>query len=341
MRTTRRLAAAILGSAVLTSAIAGTSLAQEAEGNVLISGSSTVEPISSAVAFFFNQQNPSWGYSVSGPGTTAGFEQFCNGETDISDASRQIKESEVENCDNGGVEPVELYIAIDGLAVITNASNDAIECLDFQDLYAIFGPESDDIRTWEEAQAFAAELGSTTEAWPEGDIAITAPGDESGTHDSFIEITLEDLAEERGADDKLRAPGSVYVASDRDELIIEGVGGFPTGIGFVGFSFAVNNPDLVRMVPIAGEDGTCVAPTVETVADGSYPIARPLFIYPDARRVDASSEVHNPGVAPFVDYYLSDEGISFVERVGYVPIPAEDLEATREAWNAAKAAKGS
>lgn len=351
MRAPTRLAAAVLASAVLATATAGTVVAlqtvEDVEGQVVISGSSTVEPISNAMAYFFKEgsddrgipRHPNWGYSVSGPGTTAGFEQFCNREIDISDASRRIKESEAESCAANGVEPVELYVAIDGLAVITNTTNAAIDCLTFTDLYAIFGPESDDIRTWADARAFASELGSTTATWPDGNIAITAPGDESGTHDSFIEIALEHLAGERGVEGKLRAPGDVYVASDRDEIIIEGVSGFPTGIGFVGFSFAVGAPDRVRMIPIANEAGECVEPTVETVSDGSYPIARPLFIYPDAVRLDPASDLYDPGVEPFVDFYLSDAGMTLVSDVGYVRIPADDLESTRAVWQAAKTAR--
>lgn len=348
MRNPKRLGAAAIGTAVLTSAIAGTALAQDVEGFVDISGSSTVEPISTLVAEEFNFQNPNWTFRVNGPGTTAGFEQFCNGETDISDASRAIKDSEVENCANNGVTPVELKIGIDGLAVITSTQNTAIECLNFNDLYAIFGKESNEIRTWEDAAAFAAELGSETSSWPSGDLAITAPGDESGTWGSFIEIALEDIQEARaeagnaGADDELgtRIPGDIYVASPNDNVIIDGVGGNPNGIGFVGYAFAVNNADRVRMIPIDGGDGTCIGPDEETVAANSYPIARDLFIYPDHGRIDPSSDVYNPALAPFVDFYLTPEGQELVSVAGYVQIADEALAETQAAWDAAKADAG-
>ncbi len=348
MRTTQRLGAAAFGTALLTTSLAGTALAQDVEGFVDISGSSTVEPISLLVAEEFNYSNPNWTYRVNGPGTTAGFEQFCNGETDISDASRPIKDSEVETCAANAITPVELKIGIDGLAVIVSTQNDSIECLNFMDLYAIFGKESDDIRTWEDAAAFAAELGSETAGWPSGDIAITAPGDESGTWGSFIEITLEDLQEARAeagnaaaeGEPYTRQPGDVYVASPNDNVIIDGVGGNPNGIGFVGYAFAINHSDRVRMVPIDGGDGQCIAPDEETVAANTYPISRDLFIYPELGRIDAASESHNPAVAPFVDFYLSPEGQDLVSLAGYVQLAEEALAETQAVWDAAKAEVG-
>ena len=348
MRNTKRLGAAVIGTAVLSTSLAGSALGQDVEGFVDISGSSTVEPVSLLVAEEFNFMNPNWTYVVNGPGTTAGFEQFCNGETDISDASRSIKDSEVENCAANGISPVELKIGIDGLAVIVSTQNDSLECLNFTDLYAIFGKESDDVRTWEEAAAFAAELGSETSSWPSGDIAITAPGDESGTWGSFIEITLEDLQEARAeagnaaaeGEPYTRQPGDIYVASPNDNVIIDGVGGNPNGIGFVGYAYAVNNSDRVRMVPIDGGDGQCIAPDEETVAANTYPIARDLFIYPAQGRVDPASESYNPALAPFVDFYLTPEGQELVSLAGYVQLAEDALAETQAAWEAAKAEVG-
>ena len=190
--------------------------------------------------------------------------------------------------------------------MIVSAENDSIECLNFNDLYAIFGRESDDLRSWADVAAFAADLGSTTSSWPSGDIAITAPGDESGTWGSFIEIALEDIQEERAeagnaaaeGEPGTRTPGDVYVASANDNLIIDGVGANPSGIGFVGYAFAVNNSDRVRMIPIDGGDGTCLAPDEETVAANTYPIARDLYIYAEQGRIDPASEAYSPGACP-------------------------------------------
>lgn len=300
------------------------------------------------VAEEFNFANPNWTYRVNGPGTTAGFEQFCNGETDISDASRSIKGKEVENCAANGIDPVELKVAIDGLAVIVSQQNSTTECLNFQDLYAIFGVESDDVRNWEDAATFAAELGSGTTSWPSGDLAITAPGDESGTWGSFIEIALEGIQEERAEagneaaaeEAGTRTPGDIYVASPNDNVIIDGVGGNPNGIGFVGYAFAVNNSDRVRMVGIDGGDGNCVVPDEETVAANTYPISRDLYIYPGQGRIDPAAEAYNPALAPFVDFYLAPEGQEMVSWAGYVQMSEEALAETQAAWDAAKAEVG-
>ena len=348
MHNSKRLGAAVIGTTVLTGAIAGSALAQDVEGFVDISGSSTVEPISLLMAEEFNFMNPNWTFRVNGPGTTAGFEQFCNGETDISDASRTIKDVEVENCAADDIVPVELKIGIDGLAVIVSQQNDSVECLNFTDLYAIFGVESDEVRTWEDAAAFAAELGSATSSWPSGDIAITAPGDESGTWGSFIEIALEDIQETRAeagnvdpeAEPGTRTPGDIYVASPNDNVIIDGVGGNPNGIGFVGYAFAINNSDRVRMVPIDGGDGNCIAPDEETVAANTYPIARDLFIYPAQGRVDAADESYNPALAPFIDFYLSPEGQELVPIAGYVQMSEDALAETQAVWDDAKSEVG-
>jgi phosphate transport system substrate-binding protein len=319
-----------------------------AEGFVDISGSSTVEPISLIMAEDFNWLNRNWTYRVNGPGTTAGFEQFCNGETDISDASRRIKDREIDACADAGIEPVELKVGIDGLAVIVSTENEAIECLNFDDLYAIFGIESDGVRTWEDAAKYASELGSATTAWPSGDLAITAPGDESGTWGSFLEIALEDIQEARAeaghataeGEPYTRAPGDIYVASPNDNVIIDGVGGNPNGVGFVGYAFATNNADRVRMVPIDEGDGVCIAPDAEAVAANRYPISRDLYIYVEQSRIDPDSESYNPALTPFVDFYLSDDNRELVSWAGYVPLALEALAETRAKWEGVKADAG-
>ena len=348
MRTSSRLSAVASASTALIVLTACTAPTGGVEGFVDISGSSTVEPVSLIMAEDFNWLNRNWTYRVNGPGTTAGFEQFCNGETDISDASRGIKDREIEDCAEHGITPVELKIGIDGLAVIVSTENDSIECLNFNDLYAIFGKESDGVRNWADAAAFAAELGSSTTAWPSGELAITAPGDESGTWGSFLEIALEDIQEARAeagheaaeGEPYTRAPGDIYVASPNDNVIIDGVGGNPEGIGFVGYAFATSNADRVRMVPIDGGDGTCVAPTPETVAANRYPIARDLYIYVEQGRIDPDSDSYNPALAPFVDFYLGDDGRELVTWAGYVPLALDALVETRATWEDLKADVG-
>lgn len=320
-------------------------------GNVAIHGSSTVAPISNAVAEQLANASGDFSYTVGDEGTGAGFSEFfCVGNSDISDASRKIKaddptkegDEEATICANNNVEYAELKIGFDGIAVITNKDN-PIECLTFADLYALFGPESDDVANWNDAEALAHQLGSTTDL-PDAPLSITAPGDESGTYDSFIEIALNSFIAQQFPDDPnteanetkdathLRTPGAVYVASANDNAIIQGIAGFPTSLGFVGMAYAEENTDKVKVIPIdkAG-DGTCVPASKATVQDGSYPISRSLYLYPNLGRA-----AENPAVVGFIDYYLSDAGIKNVDTVGYVELPAADLQATRDAWNAAK-----
>jgi phosphate transport system substrate-binding protein len=295
---------------------------------IVISGSSTVEPISSLVAEGSGNAN----ISVSGPGTSDGFELFCNGETDISDASRPISEEEVAACEAGGVEFIELPIAIDGLSVITSVNNDQVECLTFADLYALTGPESEGFSNWSDAQELAGEMGSTT-TLPDADLEITAPGEESGTYGSFIEIALAGPAEERVAsgditEEQAETTRPDYTSSPNDNTIIEGVAGSDTSLGWVGFAFADENSDRVKLLEIDGGDG-CVAPDPTTIADGTYPIARDLFIYVNAAKAES-----NAALAEFVDYYLSDAGLDAVAAADYVQLPEDQWAETQAIWEA-------
>jgi phosphate transport system substrate-binding protein len=330
MQQSRRRSALVASSLLTVALVGGTGAvsAQDVEGNIDIHGSSTVAPISSAVAEAFAEINPNTGYFVGDEGTGAGFsDYFCAGTGDIADASRAIREAEVEQCTASGVKFVELKIAYDGLSVITSVES-PIACLTLADLYALMGPESDAVANWKDAQALATELGSPT-TFPDAPLSIVAPGDESGTYDSFVELALGDIIEERGQEERLRAPGSIYVASPNDNVIIEGIAGFPTSLGFVGLAYAEENADRVKEIAIDAGAG-CIDPSPETVADGSYPLSRPLFIYPSLTKL-----AENAALQPFVDFYLSDEGIANVSEVGYVQLPAEELEATRAAWLAA------
>ena len=300
-------------------------------GELNVSGSSTVEPITALVAELFAEENPSVAVRVDGPGTSDGFELFCAGETDISDASRPISEEEVATCEQNGVEWVELYIGIDGLSVITSRDNDDVTCLSFADLYALTGPEAEGVNNWTDASALAQELGGEGD-FPDADLDITAPGEESGTYGSFIEIALAGPAETRleaGAitEDQAEQTRPDYQSSANDNTIIEGVAGADTSLGWVGFAFARENSDRVKSLKIANEDGKCIAPKPKTIANGRYPISRPLFIY-----VSTTKAAENPALAGFVDFYLGDDGITAVEEAGYIPIPDADLEETTTAW---------
>ena len=299
-------------------------------GEIFVSGSSTVEPITNRVAEAYAEQNVEFAYTVEGPGTGDGFSLFCNGETDISDASRAISDEEIAACEASGVEYVELLVAYDGLSVITSAENAEIDCLSFLDLYALLGPESEGFDSWSDANELAAELaseygteyGESHAPYPDAPLSATAPGEESGTFDSFVEIALTDIAEARGVDPTTRPD---YTASANDNVIIEGVAGSPSSLGWVGLAFA-SEAEGVKSLEVDGGAG-CVAPSDATVADGSYPISRPLFIYPNL----AAAE-ENPAVAPFVDFYVSAEGLALAGEVGYVTLSEEQGRATRDAW---------
>jgi phosphate transport system substrate-binding protein len=301
-------------------------------GEIFVSGSSTVEPITNRVAETYAEDHPDFAYTVEGPGTGDGFALFCNGETDISDASRAISAEEVAACEASGVEYVELLVAYDGLSVITSTENGAIDCLSFLDLYALLGPESEGFDSWSDANDLAAELaaelgtefGESHAPYPDAPLAPTAPGEESGTFDSFVEIALTGIAEARGLEPTTRPD---YTASANDNVIIEAAAGSPSSLGWVGLAFA-SEAEGITSVPVDGGSG-CVAPSDATVADESYPISRPLFIYPNLASVD-----ENPTLASFVDFYVSADGLALARDVGYVGLTEEQGQATRDAWEA-------
>ena len=270
-------------------------------GSVNVSGSSTVEPISTRVKELFNESVGSdVEITVNGPGTSAGFKEFCPGNTDINDASRTIKDTELEDC----VDHVELRVAFDGIAIMVNPAN-PLECVNLTDLYAISGPESEG-NTWEEAAAFAAELGSSSDpaGWPTGTVEVIAPGTESGTYGSYIEIVLEGLGEERleagEYEAKIDENGDpVLIRTDfagqpDDNVIIEGIASTEGAYGWVGFAFAQAAGDAVKVLDVFNEDlGECVSPSLETIADGSYPVSRSLYIYVNtAKAAENLSLIH-------------------------------------------------
>jgi phosphate transport system substrate-binding protein len=295
-------------------------------GSLNISGSSTVEPITSLVAEGFQGANPGVQVAVEGPGTSDGFELFCNGETDINDASRPIEEEELATCEENGVTPIELEVALDALSVIGNPNN-PVTCMTFGDLYALFGPESEGFETWSDADDLAQEVGGNA-GFPDLPLQIVAPGDESGTYGSFIDIAIADLAEEREQEEVLRAD---YQSSADDNVIVENAAGSEGGLGFVGFSFAESAGDTIKEFEVDGGDG-CVAPSADAVVDGSYPLSRSLYIYVSAEKLD-----ENQALKPFVDYYLSDEGLASVSAVQYIDLPADRIEATRSTWESESA----
>lgn len=300
-------------------------------GTVVVSGSSTVEPISALVAELFAEENRNVDISVDGPGTGDGFELFCAGETDISDASRPIDPEEADACAAAGIEYIELPVAFDGITVMTNPANSGVECLTTADLYALIGPESKGFASWSDAESLAAEVGGTG-GFPSAPLDIVGPGEESGTYDAFIELTgFEDVALGRGvSEDAAAATRPDYQSSPTDTVIIRGIKGSQSSLGWVGYAFAEGAGDGVKTVAVDGGDG-CVAPNRETIADGSYPLSRTLYIY-----VNSATVAESPALAAYVDMYMSDTGLATaVSEVGYVELPADQLEASRTTWSGA------
>lgn len=293
----------------------------ELSGEIFITGSSTVEPISTAIGELFGEERgviP----DVEGPGTGDGFKKFCAGEADIADASRAIKDEEKAACESGGVEFVELKIGLDALTVLTSEKNSDVKCLTLDDLYGLVGPESESVKKWSDAST----LGATT-SLPDADLKIFAPGTESGTYDSFWELAIKKKAEEKLGKDKAEEqklrPDYGGLANDNE--IVDSIASNPTSFGWVGFAFA-EKAEGVSEIKIDGGDG-CIEPSKETVADGTYPLSRPLFIY-----VNTAKLAESDALKAFVDYYLSDDGISQVDEVGYVSLDSAALEETRSAW---------
>ncbi len=291
------------------------------EGSVNVSGSSTVEPVSAKVAELAEDAGSAIQVTVDGPGTGDGFAVFCEGETDISDASRAIKEEEAALCEEAGVNYVELKVAFDGIAVLTSPANESVTCLTFEQIYALMGPEADGtVENWVDGDA----------SLPDAPLDISAPGPESGTYDSFIEIVLEGLAEENGVEEEPFIRQDFSGNAD-DNILIQGITGSDSSFGWVGFAYAEANKDSVKVLEVDGGDG-CVAPTIDTIADGSYPVSRSLYIY-----VNTDNAAENEALSAYVDFYLGGAyptavTEAFGDAGGYVPLPDDLLAETVSAW---------
>jgi phosphate transport system substrate-binding protein len=312
------------------------STAQNLSGTITISGSSTVQPITSLVAELFNEDVSSdVSITVDGPGTGDGFVLFCDGETDIQDASRTIEDEEKTACDKNGIQYVELAVAFDGITVMTNPANSAVTCLDQGDLYALFGPESDGIDTWNGADTLAKQVGGKG-GLPDAPLEITAPGTESGTYDAFIDLAgIEDTALSQGVpEDKAASLRTDYHSSPDDNVIITAMEGSDTPLGFVGFAFAENAADQVKILQV-DEGSGCIAPSRDTIADQSYPLSRTLYIYVN------KAKISDPAIKAFVDYYMGDTGlVDAVQQTGYIDLPSDQIESSRSTWTSESGGSG-
>ena len=267
------------------------------EGNIDIDGSSTVFPITEAMAEEFgNATNGNVRITVGVSGTGGGFNKFCAGETVITDASRPIKQSEVELCAEGSVEYVEIPVAIDGLSVMVNPSNDFVECMTVDELHTAWAPEAEDMVTkWSQVRP----------GWPEEDIRLYAPGVDSGTFDYFTETVNGEPQASRGD----------FLPSEDDNVLVTGISGDRGALGYFGYAYYAENADRLKLVAIDGGAG-CITPTDETIYNGTYaPLSRPLFIYVSA---DA---LNRPHIKAFVEFYLGAANRSLVSETGYIPFP--------------------
>ncbi len=279
-------------------ALAGASLAQ-----IRADGSSTVYPITQAVAEEFITRNPNVKIAVAFSGTGGGFKKFCRGETDISNASRPITKAEIEACKQGGVEFVELPVAYDALSILVNRQNTFAQCLTVAQLKAIWEPNSK-ITTWKQINP----------AWPDRRIVLFGAGTDSGTFDYFTEAIMG----------KVGAIRKDYFPSEDDNVILRGVTGNPYAMAFVGYAYYEENKDKARALAVDGGKG-CVVPSRETVVNGSYtPLSRPLFIYVNAKSLERKE------VRDFIDFYLSPQARRAIRSTGYVELPNEAYEIAQE-----------
>ena len=288
------------------------------EGDVITAGSSTVFPLSERMAELFQDEGFAGNVTVDSIGTGAGFERFCTtGETDISNASRAIKDSEKEACAAIGREPIEFRVGTDALAVVVSSSNDFVTDLTKEQLGKIFVGE---YTTWDQVDpSFPAET-----------IQIYSPGSDSGTFDYFIEAVaakvlpkVDDKDDLKGAEEKLLGLAGAQFSED-DNVLVQGIEGSPYAIGYFGYAYYAEEAGNLKAINVDG-----VAPNQEDVDNGTYPLARPLFIYSDAKIMQ-----EKPQVAAFIYFYLSNVNDN-ISDVGYFPAPAEALDASLAAWETA------
>ena len=275
---------------------------------ISIDGSSTVYPITEAIAEEYRNEAPRTDITIGVSGTGGGFQKFGRGEVAITNASRPIKDDEKAIAESNGVNFVELEVAYDGLAVVVNPGNDWVNCFTVEQLRKIWEPG---------AQGTITRWNQIDPSWPDEEIHLFGPGVASGTFDYFTEAVVGESGSSRGD----------YTASEDDNVLVQGVSGDKYGLGFFGLAYYEENSDKLRMVAVDGGEG-CVEPSAETVSNGSYaPLSRPLYIYVN------SSSLENPAVVDFVEFYL-DEAPQLLQDVGYIPLTDEEYQREREKFSA-------
>jgi phosphate transport system substrate-binding protein len=286
---------------------ASTTARQQLSGRIQADGSSTVGPFTTLAAERFQASNPNVRVTVGISGTGGGFERFCAGETDLSDASRPIEDEEQAVCDRNGVEHVEFQVANDALTVVVNADNDWADCLTVDELHKMWAPGSK-IESWSQVR----------KGFPDEPLELFGPGTDSGTFDYFTgEINGEEGASR-----------SDYTASEDDNVLVRGVAGSKGAFGYFGFSYYEENQGQLKALGIDAGDG-CVEPSVETAQSGDYkPLSRPLFVYANTK---SFAKAH---VAAFVRYMLANAE-ELATGAKFVPLTDGQLTKAKSDYNAA------
>ncbi|MBF2075206.1 MAG: PstS family phosphate ABC transporter substrate-binding protein [Synechococcales cyanobacterium C42_A2020_086] len=291
------------GDSATDASPAGTTVSPEGSalsGTVKADGSSTVFPISEAIAEEFQKANPNVQVTVGTSGTGGGFEKFCNGETDISNASRPIKAKEAEACRAKGIEFIELPVAFDALSVVVNPQNDWAECLTVEELKTMWEPA---------AQGKITNWNQVRPDFPNAPLTLYGPGTDSGTFDYFTDAIVGEEGASRGD----------FTASEDDNVLVQGVSGDRNALGYFGYAYYEENRDRLKLVAIDdGDDSNgqgCIAPSEATVLDNTYqPLARPLFVYVSKQAAE------RPEVKSFVEFYANKANKDLIAETGYVPM---------------------
>lgn len=274
------------------------STASNLTGEIKIDGSSTVFPITEAVAEEFGLKNPDLKIPIGVSGTGGGFTKFAAKEIDIADASRKIKDAEKASLEAAGIEYLELKVGFDGLSIVVNKNNTWVDTLTVDQLKLIFAPGST-VKTWKDVNP----------SWPAEEIKIYAPGTDSGTFDYFTETV-------NGKSGSMRTD---FTASEDDNVLVQGISGNKNALGFFGYSYYAENKDKLKVVKIDAGKGA-VTPTFDTIKDGTYaPFSRPLYIYVNKASLEREE------VKEFVKFYL-ENAKELVSEVGYVALPDADYE---------------
>jgi phosphate transport system substrate-binding protein len=278
----------------------------QVSGTINIEGSSTVQPITQAAAELFREQNPDAKIEVGGAGTSDGFEAFCQGDTQISDASRPIDVAEeVPVCEENGVEFIEIPVAYDGISVVVNKQNNWATDVTSEELKTMWEPAAEGkITKWNQVRS----------EWPDRELSLYGPGTESGTYEFFNEYIVGNEEEVNRSD---------YEASEDDNVLVQGVAGDENALGYFGYSYYVSNRDKLKVLAVDG-----VKPTEDTIRSGDYLLSRPLFIY-----VSTDALKNNKAVKPFVDFYLAEQNLDrLVQAAKYVTLPSSLAQESRTQW---------